>query len=1094
MAHRFVVPDSSPPSSPAPSTPDRNPPRSGFSFLGNDPSTTPAGPPPSSAASFTPTGAPAASFMGSSMMHGMSDSKPLNFGAKPSGSNPKSLFGQPSMSNNPLGRSIRGRAPQPSGLSRQFSAADEEDEDEDQEEEDAEGEMDLPPHRLSLFRRSAAPDGLPEDDEVEAEIERFIDEDMDEEEDASGEEYDEIYEREASEEPDMFLNMRHDDRPYGQPMIGDESDLMMLNTPAATNRVRKEAEDIFKRSAAHFGMSSWKRGYQFAAIAKDLYNQQEPARIVESANLILTTEELVCRLYEEGVGTEDNAEKMDNSLASITYRLVRLWNEYVDELPQPEGEDFATIGPGPEAEPFEKAAYVAHLILRMHHTRFDSNTENEKTPPLPEVLFDWMQSSHNLYPDQVREISRYKPSPACHSLYWQTVRCALLRGDVEGASHLLGNAGWESVRRGPRGEFAYTGKALENVRRFAAATCEVLDRCPARSSDWDIWNSNWTLFRIQARGSLDRLTLFAEGKDQNTRDSLDDEFNPQPQSMSTMARKASSQIPWDIYENLQTIYGIILGSHEAIMEVAQDWCEATVGLFGWWDDGNQRQKSLKTAHSQSFRASGSGLTDSDDYFERLATAFHHVIDSDMNPNAMNPVEVAIASAFEGNVNAVLGFLRAWSLPVSCTVAEVASLGDWLPATESSNPLPLDTLDMDDLALLGVTQPGPDELEGIKDTTLVLYARELAGIEHLSTERDGWEMAIQVLGRMDSPEKSEQTVGELLRDLLATLDEHSSRTVDKIWRILNDLGMINYAEETAETFAEILSKESHRYGEALWYYALSHRPDSVRAVLNLLMSYSLVQSTAYPLEKDLDEDLKGLLRKRTETLEKRAQQDLEAAQLLGRMLSGYATLRKFYEIRDSEQLEDVSSSKTLKLKKQAASALVAVISSADDNIRGGLYDDTRDAVVSEDFLLALLGEASVFINQSPSVITLEQIDILLKAIEDIETVGERVYSACADFFEVVLGSGQALKGSTPWDLMQKSTSSLSGSSYVMSGSSMLVNQLHKMTAGTSVQRGWDWRKGFFSGSKGEDVLRKLRLGLNKDLATLWLEDADGVAMF
>lgn len=262
-----------------------------------------------------------------------------------------------------------------------------------------------------------------------------------------------------------------------------------------------------------------------------------------------------------------------------------------------------------------------------------------------------------------------------------------------------------------------------------------------------------------------------------------------------------------------------------------------------------------------------------------------------------------------------------------------------------------------------------------------------------------------------------------------------------------------------------------------------------------MSYSLVQSTVYPPEKDLDEELKDLLRKRTETLERRAKQDLEAAQLLGRMLSGYATLRKFYETRDAEDLEAISPTRALKLKKQAASALVAVISSSGDNIRGGLYDDTRDSVVSEDFLLALLGEATVFINQSPAVITLSQIDILMKAIEDIQTVGERVYSACDDFFGLVLASAQGLKGSNPQDLMAKSTASLSGSSYIMSGSSMLVNHLHKsVSAGGKVHRGWDWRKPWLATTKGEDVLRKLRLGLAKDLAALWLEDADGVAMY
>jgi hypothetical protein len=46
----------------------------------------------------------------------------------------------------------------------------------------------------------------------------------------------------------------------------------------------------------------------------------------------------------------------------------------------------------------------------------------------------------------------------------------------------------------------------------------------------------------------------------------------------------------------------------------------------------------------------------------------------------------------------------------------------------------------------------------------------------------------------------------------------------------------------------------------------------------------------------------------------------------------------------------------------------------------------------------------------------------------------------------------------------------------------------------VERGWDWRKGFDAGTKAQDVLRRLRTGLAKDLAALWLEDADGVSLF
>lgn len=280
-----------------------------------------------------------------------------------------------------------------------------------------------------------------------------------------------------------------------------------------------------------------------------------------------------------------------------------------------------------------------------------------------------------------------------------------------------------------------------------------------------------------------------------------------------------------------------------------------------------------------------------------------------------------------------------------------------------------------------------------------------------------------------------------------------------------------------------------------YYALAHRPAKVREVMNLLISYSLVQSAAYPPTADLDDYLHQLLADRNKTLERFAARDLEAAELLGKMLSGYASLRQFYDIRDDAH-------PTPTARQQAAAALVSVIASSDDNIRGGLYDQTRDGIVSEDFLLALLGEATAFVSDPANAnihygraaepaITLDQIDVMLKAVEDLQAVGGRVYGTCDDFLGVVLAAVPGgLKGGTPADLM---TSAASGGSYVLGGSSVMVSQLHKSLSGgalKSVKRGWDWRKAMAAKSKGEDVLRRLRLGLAKDLAALWLAEADG----
>lgn len=298
----------------------------------------------------------------------------------------------------------------------------------------------------------------------------------------------------------------------------------------------------------------------------------------------------------------------------------------------------------------------------------------------------------------------------------------------------------------------------------------------------------------------------------------------------------------------------------------------------------------------------------------------------------------------------------------------------------------------------------------------------------------------------------------------------------------------------QSYADKLKEDTHNYGEAIWYYALAHRTERVKDVLNLLISLCLVQSTAYPPEAELDEHLSNLIWSPRKTLTELSRMDVDAAELIHKMLSGYATLRRFYLLRD----EGVARAKDSTARRQdAASALLAVIASSDDNIRGGLYDEAREAVVSVDFLLALLGEAMAFVNQPSFTLKISQIETLLKAIEDIQTVGSRIYSACDEFFNTVMASAPGLKGSTPHDLLRKSTSNVSGtSSFSLVGSSMVASQLKQSISGSgmlasgAIKRGWDWRSGLTVNTSSSDILRILRLGLARDLAKARLAEADG----
>ena len=117
---------------------------------------------------------------------------------------------------------------------------------------------------------------------------------------------------------------------------------------------------------------------------------------------------------------------------------------------------------------------------------------------------------------------------------------------------------------------------------------------------------------------------------------------------------------------------------------------------------------------------------------------------------------------------------------------------------------------------------------------------------------------------------------------------------------------------------------------------------------------------------MDESLKTLVSNPEQGLGRVAYHDQEATSMLHLYLTGYATLRKFYDLRDEEyhyEEGEKPSLRPLARKRAAAATLLALIASASDSIYGGLYDGSRDSVMHVDGLLALLGEAMVFVNRT-----------------------------------------------------------------------------------------------------------------------------------
>lgn len=542
---------------------------------------------------------------------------------------------------------------------------------------------------------------------------------------------------------------------------------------------------------------------RFETISKGLYTQMGVPAVEESDDLVLSTEGIITKLYSEGIGATDEEDMLQEALGVIPGELITLWEQYHKNTTSSNSEEYmSTIGPGPGASDFAKANFIAGLALRIHHppriSRIARSFEH-KTTPLPQILLEWMEHNHRPYESQVDEVKAHRPSPANHRLFWDTIFNSLLRGKVVEVVNLMNSAGLEYAREGndelgrSQHHQAFSGVVLNNVQRVVDAAVQVLASCPAAKGDWNIRSSDWAFFRLRATQSLEDLRNFAEGKKRGRLDGYDSTVMGES-TYRQKTREAESQIPWSIYEHLTTFYTLIIGEKSALLTNSQDWLEATIGLHVWWNDSKDDRRLARSQTSRPLNRD----SDEEAYLRKLRKSFENATDSELQVNSADEVEIALASLFEGDNKSVIGFLRGWSGTVASAVAEIASLGGWLPQAAERPLINMGGLDQDDLDLLGLNS-SPSKTDGVKDATLIEYAGALSERGQLRSSsrpqiiREGWELSIAVLGRLDSTTRSEEMVG----DFLKRFQLESSNTVDKLWRLLNDLGMGRHAEDTAE---------------------------------------------------------------------------------------------------------------------------------------------------------------------------------------------------------------------------------------------------------------------------------------------------------
>ena len=812
----FQVPYSSSPATP--STPDSSPKQNGSygfaDYLPTHPSTTPAGPPPSSVGSFTPV-----------------DSPPLRLGSSQLGSG-RTLFKSKSSSmSTSRSQKIITSAIKSDKLARQL---------------DHSSRFDISSN-YSKTEHNQLKDtsyGLYDEGEEEEENVEVVVNNSDDDYGMNSYTHKNItsYQHKPSSSS-ISYSVRASDRMYSDQSLQSLGSSLLAASPRGVKRYRGGSA-IAPGSAATSRTSRLRKKSAIPSIAKSMAIQMNAASLTEEDSFILATESPLNSMY--AVKDNDSVSQLDKeySLETTSQHLCELWSKYSnrgENTREKQKDATFSIGPQEEEPSARKATFISTLLLPLHHppkatgkqalapTSFGKSSFSRSSPTyrlpsnptaIPKVLLDWLNTNHNSWEPVLGDVESRYSNPTAHYNFWDVMFELILRGKIQDAIRLFERSDFQESETAPKDgqPNGYTDIQINNIQRVVNKAIEVLQRCPAiTEEDWNIAGNDWTLFRKLVEQATVDLTKFAEGRDEDL--GVDDttcntskfSLDGTHLSHSQLSRRAESRVPWSVYQNLKAIYGILLGSESEVISFAQDWVEATMGLTVWWTGNSSEDLSVgslaKTKRSlmrsQTEVRRPVDVDSRSVYLDRLARSFERATDGsgddDFQINSNNPVEVALASVFEGNIEGVLGLLRGWSLPVASAVAEIAAFGGWFDSSPITSNAITNGFSQSDLMVFNSYDKPEKPIQ--RDTIMIEYANALLDRKTLREEGEGnqrvlegWQISIALLVRLGDDRTSRVEIGKVLRQVYVDSDER----VNLILRICQGYGM----EEDGRHIAEV----------------------------------------------------------------------------------------------------------------------------------------------------------------------------------------------------------------------------------------------------------------------------------------------------
>lgn len=567
--------------------------------------------------------------------------------------------------------------------------------------------------------------------------------------------------------------------------------------------------------------------FDFVALANGLTSSNERVTLQESDQLILETERLIEKVHESL--HSDSPEKRSDVLGEVSRDLLSVWQSSTKVATKG---NFSSSRSG-SAIGISHASRLANLLLALHHpphlaherstsalALVPTRSDSKRHTPIPKILLDWLNNTYSGV-SEVELVLKEARGYSQHASFWEAVHVTAVRGNFSQTLQLLQGAKYELAETAQidgLGQTGYSGSNLRYANDATRAAIDLLRECPAVvSGDWDVKGHDWGIFRQRIQQVYLGLQEFAEGESAS-RQSVLQPFQAahfgisQSQAsfqLSVASRKAESKVPWSIYENLRKLYQLMLGNEEEILTISADWIEAVLGLTVWWngEEEDHAAGSLAASRRSIMRSQRTRPIDVDPikaYTQRMSSSLAAVIensDEDFSVNTVDRFEVGLACIMDDNIEGVLQILKGWSYAIATAVAELASAGGWFMR---ANGL-MDQFDQSDLLVLSYNEQQPRGMS--KDDLQLTYANLLVSKGQLASQdggksREGWEVAIQVLGRLDDSITASERIEQVLNDLPL----ESAVKVDKITQLCHSMGLEQHALSIAHVRSRCPSQD------------------------------------------------------------------------------------------------------------------------------------------------------------------------------------------------------------------------------------------------------------------------------------------------